>query len=52
MRFLAETETDSVIDEFHVELCGGHHAWQATTYKILRAEYYWPKMFTEMNTKV
>jgi hypothetical protein len=49
---LVETETEKVIDEFHEGVCGGHHAWRATTYKILRAGYYWPKLFTDVNTKV
>jgi hypothetical protein len=52
LRCLVETETEGVIDEFHVEVCGGHHAWQETTYKILRVGYYWPKFFIEVNTKV
>ena len=26
--------------------------WLETTYKILRARYYWSKLFTEVNTKV
>jgi hypothetical protein len=41
-----------IIDEFHKGICGGHHAWRATTYKILRAGYYWPKLFSEVNAKV
>ena len=34
---LIESKTKGVIDEFHEGICGGHHAWRATTYKILRA---------------
>jgi hypothetical protein len=48
---LVKIETERVIIEFHVGVCGGHHAWRATTYKILRAGYYWPKLFTYVNTK-
>jgi hypothetical protein len=33
-------------------VCGGHHAWRETTYKILRAGYYCPKLFTNVNAKV
>jgi hypothetical protein len=33
-------------------VCRGHHAWRETTYKILRAGYYWPKLFSYVNTKV
>jgi hypothetical protein len=27
LRCLVETETEGVMDEFHVGVCGGHHAW-------------------------
>jgi hypothetical protein len=50
--YLVESETERVIREFHEGVCGGHHAWRATTYKILRAGYYWPKHFSDVNTKV
>jgi hypothetical protein len=33
-------------------VCGGHHTWRATDYKILRVGYYWPKLFTDVNAKV
>jgi hypothetical protein len=52
LRCLIESETENVINEFHDGVCGGHHAWRETTYKILRARYYWPKLFTDVNTKV
>jgi hypothetical protein len=49
---LTEPETQGVINEFHEGVCGEHHAWRETTYKILRAGYYWPKLFTDVNAKV
>jgi hypothetical protein len=49
---IVEEETEGIIDEFHKGICGGHHAWRDTTYKILRAGYYWPKLFSEVNAKV
>jgi hypothetical protein len=49
---LVESETEEVISQFHEGVCGGHHAWRATTYKILRAGYYWPKLFPDVNAKV
>jgi hypothetical protein len=49
---LVESETPRVIEEFHQGICGGHHAWRATAYKILRAGYYWPKLFSDVNAKV
>jgi hypothetical protein len=49
---LVESEIERVISEFHEGVFGGHHAWRATTYKILRAGYYWPKLFSDINAKV
>jgi hypothetical protein len=49
---LVESETEEVINQFHEGVCGGHHAWRATAYKILRAGYYWPKLFPDVNAKV
>jgi hypothetical protein len=49
---LVESETEEVINQFHEGVCGGHHAWRATTYKILRVGYYWPKLFPDVNAKV
>jgi hypothetical protein len=49
---LVESETEGVINEFHEGVCGGHHAWRETTYKILREGYYWPKLFSDVNVKV
>jgi hypothetical protein len=49
---LVESETEEVISQFHEGVCGGHHAWRETTYKILRAGYYWPKLFLDVNAKV
>jgi hypothetical protein len=37
---LVESETEKVISQFHEGVCGGHHAWRAKNYKILRAGYY------------
>jgi hypothetical protein len=49
---LTEPETKNVINEFHEGLCRGNHVWRATTYKILKAGYYWPKLFIDVNAKV
>jgi hypothetical protein len=49
---LVESEIEEVISEFHEGVCGGHHTWRATAYKILRAGYYWPKLFSNVNAKV
>jgi hypothetical protein len=52
LSFLIASETKGVINEFHEGVCGGHHAWRAMTYKILRAGYHCPKLFTDVNAKV
>jgi hypothetical protein len=49
---LVESEIKKVISQFHEGVCGGHHAWRATTYTILRGGYYWPKLFSDVNAKV
>jgi hypothetical protein len=36
---LVESEIEKVISQFHEGVCGGHHAWRETDYKILRAGY-------------
>jgi hypothetical protein len=38
--------------EFHEGVCGGHHFWKSTAYKILRAAYYWPSVFSDVYLKV
>jgi hypothetical protein len=50
--FLTEDETGGVIDEFHEGVCRGNHARRETNYKILRARYYWQKLFTDVNARI
>jgi hypothetical protein len=38
--------------DFHDNLCGGHHLWRTTTYKILRVGYFWPTLFTDVCEKI
>jgi hypothetical protein len=33
-------------------VCGGHHFWKSTAYKILRVGYYWPSLFSDVCAKV
>jgi hypothetical protein len=49
---LVENKIEKVINEFHERVCGGHHTWRATAYKILRDGYYWPKLFNDVNARV
>jgi hypothetical protein len=52
LNFLTEEETEGIINEFHKGICGGHHAWRATAYNILRVGYYWPSLFSDVNCMV
>jgi hypothetical protein len=45
-------EAQKIMFEFHDNLCGGHHFWRTTAYKILRVGYYWPTLFTDVCAKV
>jgi len=45
-------EAQKIIFGFHDILCGGHHLWKTVAYKILRAGYYWPILFTVVYEKV
>ena len=36
LRCLDPEEEKQIMTEFHGSLCGGHHFWRTTTYKILR----------------
>ena len=49
---LLETEVREKINEFHKKDCGGHLYWKTTTYKILRAGFYWPTLFTDVYKEV
>lgn len=41
-----------MIGEFHGGVCGGHYAWKEIRHKILRAGFYWPKLFAHVGSKV
>ena len=46
------SETEGTIDQFHIGFCGGHYAWRATKYKILRGGFYWTTLFLQVGAKV
>jgi hypothetical protein len=52
LRCLNPQETQRVMFDFHSSLCGGHHFWKTTAYKILRAGYYWPTLFADVCREV
>jgi hypothetical protein len=45
-------ETKQTMTNFHENLCGGYHFWRTTTYKILRAGYFWPILFNDVCVKI
>ena len=49
---LLETEVREKINEFHKKDYGGHLYWKTTAYKILRAGFYWPTLFTDVYKEV
>ena len=38
--------------QFHSRTCGGHHYWNTTSHKIMRAGYYWHVLFADVFTFV
>jgi hypothetical protein len=40
LRCLDPQEAQKIMFDFHDNLCGGHHYWRTTTYKILMARYF------------
>lgn len=47
-----EDEMEGEITELHKGICGRHHAWMDTTYKVLIVEYYQLKLFVDTNHMV
>jgi hypothetical protein len=52
LRCLDPIETQNIMFDFNDNLCGGHHFWRTTTYKILRAGYFWPSLFTDVYANI
>eukprot|EP00253_Pinus_taeda_P027055 PITA_27055 len=48
LRCLDKEKSMEVTQQFHSNICGGHHYWKTTTHKILRARYYWPTLFYDV----
>ena len=42
---LTEDEVKNIIIEFHEGICGGHYSWRVTAQKILKAGFYWQKLY-------
>ena len=52
LRCLDKEELVQVMHQFHSSTCGGHHYWNTTAHKILRARYYWHVLFSYVCTFV
>jgi hypothetical protein len=51
-RCVDEEEAKQIFCDLHQGVCGGHHYWKATSFKILRAGYYWLVLFSDIFTQV
>eukprot|EP00253_Pinus_taeda_P025104 PITA_25104 len=49
LRCVDEIESKKLVSEFHSGFYGGHYAAKTTAHKILRAGYYWPSIFSDVN---
>jgi hypothetical protein len=52
LRCVDEKEAEQFFYDLHHGVCGGHHHWKATAFKILRAGYYWPVLFSDIFSQV
>jgi hypothetical protein len=52
LRCLDPQEAQNIMLDFHDGLCGSHHLWRTTIYKILRDGYFWPSLFIDVCAKI
>lgn len=45
---LVESEAKEVMNDFNKCDCGGHRFWKTTAHKILRANFYWLSLFSNV----
>ena len=48
LRCVDKKEAKQIFHDLHHGVCRGHHHWKATAFKILRAGYYWPVLFSDV----
>eukprot|EP00253_Pinus_taeda_P012041 PITA_12041 len=48
LRCLDKEQSIEFLQQFHSNMCGGHHYWKTTAHKILRVVYYWPSLFSDV----
>lgn len=51
LRCVNPEQAENITEEVHRRDCGGHLFLKATTYKILRAGFYWPTLFNDVFSK-
>ena len=49
---LTKKEVDQVMAKFHEGICGRHYSWRSTAHKILRAGFFWPKLYGDVHARV
>lgn len=47
LRCIDQHQVDKVLHEFHDGTTGGHFSPRTTAWKIMRAGYYWPRLFKD-----
>lgn len=52
LKCFPKTEAERIKQEFHAGECGGHLSWKATAKRILRAGYYWPTLFNDIQKMI
>ena len=52
LRCVDEKEAKQFFCDLHHGVCGGHHHWKVIAFKILRAGYYWPILFSDIFSQV
>lgn len=48
LRCLDKVQSMEVMQQFHSNMCGGHHYKKTAAHKILRAGYYWPTLSSDV----
>ena len=49
---LTEQEVDHMMTKFHEGICDEHWSWRSTAHKILKARFFWPKLFGDVHARV
>jgi hypothetical protein len=52
LRCLDPQEAQNIMFDFHDSWCGGNNFWKTIAYKILKASYFWPSLFTNIYAKI